>query len=598
MATGAPPAAGPGRPTPVGSGTPAVVDAGGPADAGPGGPTGAESRPTARLAGPALLAVTAAWLPGQAHAGAVRWWLLAGVLPLVAASSSLPAGWQRAALPFVLLAGWSALSGSWAPAPGAAVHVALTQLGWAAMALVGLAWAAERRERDDPAASDRALAPWVAAAGAWAAAPALVGDAGGTFGNPSLLAGFLGPSLVLGACLAGSAGGRARAALLASVALQAMALARAGSLAGFVAPAAGLAAWLVLPPPGRARRGARVVGALVLAASLLLLPGLRAHLTGRAQLSRIALGVAAQALPFGTGAGQLPGPFLREQARRMAAGDADPALWTLATHAHDEPIHALAEGGLPGLLLLVPFALALTSRRRPGGPAGQAGQEGQEGHRGPGRTPARVTLAAAVPVMLVSLPLYEPASAALITWCVGACIGESPRASFREPLTFTSRHRSSLRVAVFSTIAIGAVLATGHLLADRLLVTGARRGSTDALTTAAALSLTPAPALRAAADRLLPEHPTRARLLADEAVARQHTPAGLLLSGRAAMAALEPVRAASRFEEAIHLHPRLFAAWLGLSIARASAGDHAGASIARDRAARLRPTDPRLRWIR
>lgn len=558
------------------------------------------------LAGPLLIAVVAAWLPGQLQASTARWWLLGGVLPLVVAVrvagrglTDIP-GWRLAALPFGALAAWSAASALWVPAPGAALRVALLQLGWAAAVLVGLAAATGEREGgettaggDTPQGGGQATARggatsapsgargrlqvsrWAAIAGLAAAAPT-IWSPGGTFGNPSLLAGFLAPCLVLVFTSLPTLGVRWRAVALISAAAQATALVRSDSLAGAAAVVVGLATWVALPPPEGRWRLARFLAVPVAAALILLLPDLRQHAAGRTQLVSIAGTVAAHALPFGVGAGQLQGPFLEEQAAQVAAGTADASLWSNLVHAHDEPLQALAESGLPGLLVLFPFGAAFLRPRR---------------------SAARAALAAAITVALVSPAMYEPATAALACVCVGLCVSEFSRSARIASPGAGPPRRTLARSAALAAMLLTAALATAHLLGDRLTVRGAASNAPDTLRLAAALSLTPAPALRAGADRLLPAHPTRARLLAEEAVRHAPTPVGWLLVARAHLAAFEPLPAVTACEQAARLHPRLFAAWVDLSLARAEARDHAGARVAAAHARRLRPNDPRVSWL-
>lgn len=503
-----------------------------------------------------LLAVAAAWLPGQLHASTTRWWLLGGVLPLVVAWRA-PGSLTRWPVTLIaLLAAWSAATALWAPAPGAALRVALLHLGWAAALAVGLA----------ASTGDRRLLPrWVAAAALLAALPSLARP-GGTFGNPTLLACFLAPTLVYGLASLPALPPRWRALVVLSTAVQALALISTGSLGAAAAVATGLALHVTLREPGSPWHPARLL-ALPAGALVLVLPGVGDHLAGRWQLTRIVAAVATDALPFGVGAGQLHGTFLERQSTAIAAGDADPALWSNLVHAHNEPLQALVELGLPGLVLLVPLVAALV---------------------GP-RSPARAALAAALTVALVSPALHEPATAALAFVCAGVCLGERAGRDGPPPTRGLTSPVARWRLLLLAP----AALATGHLLGDRLTVAA----SPEALRLAAALSLTPEPALRAHADGLLPAHPTRARLLAEHAVHRTRTPAGLLLLARAHLAALEPHRAVAACEEAARLHPRLFAAWVDLALARAEAGDPHGARAAADRARQLRPDDPRLRWL-
>ena len=509
------------------------------------------------LAAALVVALAVAWLPGQTHAGALRLIFGCGVLPLLAATRLRRSGWPWV-LCWGLLAASALIATPFVPDPGGALRVFAVQLGWVGALALGLS-AGERA---------RAMLPWTAAiAGAIAAVPGLVWR-GGTFGNADLLAGFLVATALLTLDALRTPRRTTRVAVGVSLAAQLASVVLAGSLGAFAALGVGAAGMAhVQAPLGRRARILAVLSAIAALACVTAASGAaREHLAGRAYVARVAGHVAVSALPLGVGAGQLHGPFLEAQAELLDERPDLAGLWTNAAHAHNEPLHALAEQGPLGLaLLLLPLGAAL-ARPRPG-------------------APWAVVLAISA-LSLVSLPLYEPATAAVTALCVGLVLGRPSRPAPR-----------LARYAALAAATLSLALCSSELLADRLLARGARDHSPAVLSAAAALALRPAPALQMEADALLPDHPLRAALLVEEAVALDPSPRGLVLLGRARLAAGEPHRAIAAFERAAHLHPRLFAAHFDLAQAYEQAGDRHSARRHAERARSLRPSDPRLRWL-
>jgi hypothetical protein len=469
--------------------------------------------------------------------------------------------------------GWAVL----APAPGAAVRVAVTQLGWAAAAAAGVA----SRHGGAPISATS----WAAACAALALPmvwPSLR-DQGGTLGNPTLLAGAL--ASVLGG-LALSVWPRGGLRLLCGLAalFGVAALAVAESLGAVVALLAVAGVKL-----GQLPRRWWLTLLLLPAAAVLAAKPLREHLAGRLQLWDLAAGVVGDH-PFGVGPGAFSRHFVEHQAAAWEAGQMDRNLWTLASHAHNEWLQVLTEQGVLGLSFCLLAFLPLARRRKTEEPSWAA----------------RGALAAGAVFAWVSTPWYEPVSAFVFWFAVGG-LGAEWRKS--EPAVASEggvggalgRVRSATGPVAARALVVSALLAVGlassELFASRLTVLAARTNDPRGLQLAAAVALRPAPALRALADRLLPEHATRARLAAERAAELDPTPGAWLLIGRASMAALEPARAADAYATSVRLNPRLFAGWVGLAHAAHACRAFELSLQARNRAAALRPNDPALRFL-
>lgn len=470
--------------------------------------------------------------------GAARAWLVTGAVPLVVAMGRPALG--RWLVPWGALVGSTLLWVPWVADPSAALGVARTQIGWLAALALGLSVG-----RVD-------VSGWAAAAGVVAAAPAWWVP-GGAFGNTSLLAGFLAATVVL------TAHGWRRWWIWPALGAQIWALWLSESLAAWLAIGAGGAAAAF----ARARPRGRAVIALSVGAALaatLLADDVRDHLGRRGYMAAVSADVARAAAPLGVGPGQLHGAFLEAQARRPASD-----LWTNATHAHAEPLHALAEQGVAGLLLLaVPFLAGLLRV---------------------GRDAAWPTLIACAVLAMFSLPLYEPGTAFVAALCTGQLLAEgAPRASagWRRP----------------AAVALGAaalLAASAALLADRLLVRGAEAADPALVARAALLDLRAPRTLRVWAD--ISPDPAEAEALALESLRRTPSVEGWLLAGRAAMRQAAPERAVPAFAEAVRLHPRLFAGHFNLARAYEELGDRHRARRHATRARSLRPGEPRLRWL-
>ncbi|MEZ4473876.1 MAG: O-antigen ligase family protein [bacterium] len=498
-----------------------------------------------RLAGLAAVALAIAWLPGQTAAGALRLWIAVGALPVLWA-------WRGRALPgaawaWVCLAALALVAAISSPAPGAAVAVALTQLGWVVALGLG-AWA-----------RPQAVAPWLSGAGAVAALPGLFLE-GGTFGNPDYLAAFLVGTLpwTLAAMPAG------RRLHGASAVVQLGALIGTQSLGGLVALAVAATAFGVRAG-GRVRLLAVALG-LVGVATATQSDAVREHLAGRRYLAEISLQIAQMQPLTGVGAGGFHRAFLPAQAQHLAEHPDQADRWSNPYHAHAEPLQAAVEQGVPGALLLLLPVLAALARPRPG--------------------PAWPTVIGYAVLGAVSLPLFMPGAAWLAAFAVGASLGRPsapPHGAWR---------------AVGLCLALPALgVASMDLLADRLLARADAAGDAHVAETAASLALRPAPALRVAADARLARDPGAALALALAADAVEPSVEGHMLRGRIFMVQADFARAQAAFQDALTLHPGLFAGWFALSRAREDAGDRAGARAAAARARALRPTDPRLRHL-
>jgi len=529
------------------------------------------------IVGSLVLVLVLAWLPGQSQASATRWWVATAIVPLGLLGLPLQRLGRRAwwLVPWGLLA-LSALAGAaWVRDPGAALHTGLIQISWVAALAMGLQVAADADSR-------RAWPYWVAAAGAAAAVPGIV-EPGGTLGNPSLLAGLLvGTTLWTGLALKDVESSKwlVKGGLLLSLALQAAALIRCGSLGAWGALACGTLAWAVIVTTRTPRSRAAALGILVLilvAGALVVtrVEGVRTHLEGRAHLARCSLEVARATLPGGVGAGQFHGAFLEAQATTLQHRPNDRQFWSNADHAHNEALHVLAERGPTGvLLLLVPVLAALLRIRDPAAWA--------------------VVLGMAA-FALVSLPMYEP-----VTWVVAAAsVGVALGRGWGTAASGSSR---SLRPGWISLVILVAglpcaLLASSELLGERLLVRGVEENDETLLATSARLSLRRARPLQHRAAVLSSTDPVLAETLALKAVARDPSTRGWLVAGDAAMHVPDPDGAIPHYLEAVRLNPRLFAGHFNLARAYEEAGDRHSARRHAERARSLRPSDPRLEWL-
>ena len=472
-----------------------------------------------------LVVLAFAWLPGQSSTGAVRHWLSVGVWPLFVASSllSVRGGW-----PWLGLVGWTLITAIWSPGPGAAIATALTQLGWVAALVAGAL------DHDQSAAK---LAPWAAIAGVIAASSVTWGTFG-LFGNPDYLAAFLVGTIIY------SLNGRWALAVIP----QCVALWICDSLG----------AWLALAIAGLIHGSARWPRrtALVALGLGVMLGGWRPttiteHIAGRAHLVAGSARVIKEAPLLGVGAGRFHGAFLDHQRQ----GD----LWTNAYHAHNEPLHAWAEGGLLGLLLLcLPVGLAL-SRRRDG--------------------PDRAVVGAYAALGLVSLPLYMPGAAWILCYAVGRQLAKQrPR-----PLMFPF---------VISGFALFG--ASVDLAGDRLYVIAAESGLRDAAITASRWMLKPARALHLAA-ALSSADPALSLPLIQRAQELDPTIRGGLLKAEICRDAGDLECAEAELAVITRRSSRSFYAWHLRAKVAQQRGNLAAAHRYARRARSLRPTDPSLR---
>ncbi len=535
--------------------------------------------PLATLAGGLVLVLALAWLPGQGRALAARLWIATGVLPFLL----LYIPWHRLGrrawwlLPWGLLAATALISAPWLRDPGGGLETFLIQASWTGALALGLVVAT-----DDAA---RAVLPrWIAAAGAAAALPALVIE-GGSFGNPSLLAGFLAAAAVwTGASLLEQPRWRELwwIAMAGGLALQLGALARCQSVAGWAAVVLGLAAWCAVSAArGRVDRltagialgvllGGGALGGWAFGAG----PIATEHLRSRAHMARCCLSAAGEAGLGGVGAGQLHGAFLEAQVGVLDRREMDRDLWTNAYHGHNEVLHALVERGVAGAALLLAVALAALLRTRDAA--------------------AWAAVLALAAVGLVSLPLYEPATWVLAALSVGLALG-SPGGA---PATSAPPRPVRWRILALLAVAVPCgLLASADLLADRLLVRATAEGDPQLAVWAQRLGLRQARAIQHRAALLTDTEPRAAEALALQAVALDPSPQGWLLAGDAAMAVPDPGGAIPHYQEAVRLNPRLFAGHFNLSRAYEEHGDRFSARRHAERARSLRPSDPRLDWL-
>ena len=199
--------------------------------------------------------------------------------------------------------------------------------------------------------------------------PAAIATAG-TMGNPNFSGAVL--ALAAPASLALALDARVRTQALAWGALLAVSLvatAWLGAWTGGVGAGVGLAAVAVHGLIRRGRwRGALIVALLVLLGSgaALLSGTVRGHLADRGYMARVSLDAAAARPLTGHGLGGFPRAFLDAQAEILKENPDERRRWTRALHAHSEPLHALVERGLFGLLAWLGLwgAIALAVWRR------------------------------------------------------------------------------------------------------------------------------------------------------------------------------------------------------------------------------------------
>ena len=176
----------------------------------------------------------------------------------------------------------------------------------------------------------------------------------GTMGNPNFSGAVLALAAPASLALALNAGARTQAvAWAALLAVSLAATAWLGAWTGAVGAGVGLSAVAV---HGLIRRG-RASGALIVALLVLLGGGaallsgtVRGHLADRGYMARVSLNAAATRPLTGHGLGGFPRAFLDAQAEILKENPDERSRWTRALHAHSEPLHALVERGLFGLL--------------------------------------------------------------------------------------------------------------------------------------------------------------------------------------------------------------------------------------------------------
>lgn len=182
--------------------------------------------------------------------------------------------------------------------------------------------------------------------------PAAIAKAG-TMGNPNFSGAVL--ALAAPASLALAIDARQRSMAAAWTMLVLVVLATAvllGTWTGAVGAGVGLVAVTVHRVARRHRSAAAAAAVLVVlgAGAALLSPTVRGHLADRGYMARVSLGAAAAQPLTGHGLGGFPRAFLDAQAEILKEKPDERGRWTRALHAHSEPLHALVERGLFGLL--------------------------------------------------------------------------------------------------------------------------------------------------------------------------------------------------------------------------------------------------------
>lgn len=399
------------------------------------------------------------------------------------------------------------------------------------------------------------------------------GRAVGTLGLPALLASLLILGLPLAVAEAFASSGSARLAWWGAAALQAGALVATRSLGGAAALAlgAGICAlwWIEMKP----RRRRFVVGLLVLVLLLagaprLLGPGegsAAESLTLRAANWRAALSMIAFNPILGVGPDNYGVAFPRH--RTWESNETQ--------HAHNSYLEVAADLGLPMLPFLVAALVGLVGRV---GTASGGSRARDPRERWRGRALALASLAWAIQnvgdfgayVAATAIPFLAVAGL-LFREVEGEGRDRRPPAA---PAGIPLRVLLLAAALLAATISVPDAIACGHL-------EGAIRAGREAEHAAAARA-----ARRAAAwNPFDPEtHVTLARALVEEAVRLPVTSAR-----RRSLLAEAIVEA----EEAIRLDPHTANRRAALSMAKAAAGDGAGAYAAMAAAARLNPFRPR-----
>lgn len=570
----------------------------------------------------ALIAVALAFIPGQALASSLRWWFVAGLLPLVwvwHGRKENPSGvWSDG---FARVWGgvgvWAMASALWVPSPGAALWVGVMWVGLAC------ALAAGRFVAQENAHDMRALTQGAMWAGVVAALPTLTPWAGvdGTFGNPNHLGALLSLTL-LWTLLPSSVGAKhilpeflinmlvdrrvrmaeaahlshpdpdtIRAAIAppdanthppqtseralswvlrgAAAVVQLVALYRTDSLGAWAALGLGLAAAGVVA----LRRRWGVVGAWSVIAvgafgfyKLLEIPEIHAHLRSRLYMARVALNIVKDHPLVGAGAGQMPAAWMDAQAAWFSdpLHDTTRDLWTLVHHVHNEALQAAGELGIiAALALMAPVLVALTRRVQPAAPW--------------------ACVVAMGVLACVTLPLYEPTTALLFALALGVALGPRPLARTSNPKWF---------VLMLGLVLSGTILMGVHALSDRLLASGTQNASPGTLELSASLSLKPATSLRYAAAAIADSDPIKATALAKDAALREPSPRAWAFVGELATQAADLDTALSAYLQAVTLHPWYFTGHFNLAITARDLGNLSLSRHHADIARKLRPRDP------
>ena len=406
--------------------------------------------------------------------------------------------------------------------------------------------------------------------------PAAVAQAG-TMGNPNFTGALL--ALAAPACLALALGSRSRwrtAAWTGLILASLASLAVLGSWTGAVGAGFGLSAVALHALTRRGRRRTALGLTLVIlgvAGGALTSPTVRDHLADRGYMARCAAGAAAERPLAGSGLGGFPRAFLEAQAELLEAHPEERGRWTRALHAHSEPLHALVERGILGMLVwlalwgVILWSLLATRGRSPGRAgltgilvAGLALSLGEfPGHL----VPVQLTLGLAVGGM--SAPTDSPAS---------------------EPHPGSSRARVLVWLLAIPLFLVPPWLA----LSDRALTRGdpstaleinpwnGRAAFSVALAEQDGLAPTGC-TYALLADRLLPS-PASAMTLGLCAARSEHRNAGI-----------------AALRRAVRWNPRSAAAHGNLALLLVASGDKEGARRHALRATSLRPGDPRIREI-
>jgi hypothetical protein len=479
---------------------------------------------------------------------------------------------------------WAALTALWTPYPGAALWTGAWLLGVASAQSLGA-------QLNGPSLASLRVA--VIAGGVLASAPTLIpgGPVEGTFGNPDNLAALLSLTLLWTLLPATEGTKDATPSGWASLTWRAPAAAAQGaalwllnSLGAWVAVAAGL---IAVGCAHLARRGRPLLAAFAAAAAVTaaaaspaLSAEVAAHVRGRLFMARVTWEVIRADPLAGVGAGHLPCAWSSAQ----AAWFADPShhdardLWTLAHHAHNEWLHMAAELGLIATLC---WALPLLAALR----------------AGPRLLAAPWASAVAFCVLsLVTMPLYEPATAFLFALSVGALLAAEPSSQpdpqpDLQPKRPPASPRAPWRVAAALA---GLLIFSVHTISERLTALGLTEDAPAALSWAVTLSMRPAASMRHLADAIGPDDPVAAAAVAAAAAAREPSPRAWAFAGQWAMRAGALQEACDAFQRAIDLHPWFFTGHYNLSLCAQALGDTPRALRHAERARSLLPADPRL----